>query len=97
MINVDMTKAAERELDKMKGKAYHQVKGCIESLKKWPNVSGVEAMQGNRKGEYRKRTGDYRVIFEFSTRTIKEGKAGIEKKETFIIVTSAGDRKEIYR
>jgi mRNA interferase RelE/StbE len=34
-----------------------------DRLAKWPNVSGAKPLRGNLVGNYRIRTGDYRIIF----------------------------------
>jgi mRNA-degrading endonuclease RelE of RelBE toxin-antitoxin system len=33
-------------------------------LADWPNVSGAKPLRGNLKGNFRIRTGDYRVVFK---------------------------------
>ena len=38
----------------------------IERLSKWPVVSGAKPLRGNLAGNYRIRTGDYRVVFTVS-------------------------------
>ncbi len=35
----------------------------VTRLESWPNVSGAKALRGQRKGHYRIRMGDWRVIF----------------------------------
>jgi mRNA-degrading endonuclease RelE of RelBE toxin-antitoxin system len=37
--------------------------GLLERLEKWPNVSGAKPLRGNLAGQYRLRTGDYRLQF----------------------------------
>jgi mRNA interferase RelE/StbE len=38
----------------------------VERLAKWPEVSGAKPLRGNLHGNYRIRTGDYRVVFSVS-------------------------------
>jgi len=35
----------------------------VERLEAWPNVSGAKPLRGDLAGQYRMRTGDYRVQF----------------------------------
>ncbi len=38
----------------------------FERLERWPAVSGAKPLRGNLAGQYRVRTGDYRVQFKVS-------------------------------
>jgi len=40
-----------------------RVEDVVLRLAKWPQVSGAKPLRGNLKGNYRIRTGDYRVVF----------------------------------
>jgi len=40
--------------------------GILVRLEKWPQVSGAKALSGELAGNYRIRTGDYRIVFNVS-------------------------------
>jgi mRNA-degrading endonuclease RelE of RelBE toxin-antitoxin system len=40
-----------------------RVQGIFERLTNWPNVSGARSLRGDLAGQYRVRTGDYRIQF----------------------------------
>jgi len=41
-----------------------RVRNVVARLQKWPDVSGAKPMRGNLTGNYRIRTGDYRIVFK---------------------------------
>ena len=51
-------------------------------LADWPKVSGVKPLRGRLSGNFRVRTGDYRIVFRVSGEQV--------------IVWRIGDRKEVY-
>jgi len=59
-----------------------RIRKIFVRLRDWPNVSGAKALKGDLKGQYRVRTGDYRVQFYPSV----DG----------IIVTRVGHREGFY-
>jgi mRNA-degrading endonuclease RelE of RelBE toxin-antitoxin system len=55
---------AQLVIDNLQKKARRQVSNSINQMKRDPFHGDVKALQGKQwKGYYRKRTGDYRVIF----------------------------------
>jgi mRNA interferase RelE/StbE len=48
----------------------------LRRLKQWPAVSGVKALSGPLAGEYRVRTGDYRVQFRIEGDQVTVVKVG---------------------
>lgn len=62
-MRVIIMSGARRDFQALPAYAKSRVTDVFARLAEWPNVSGVKALRGNRAGEYRIRTGDYRVIF----------------------------------
>jgi mRNA-degrading endonuclease RelE of RelBE toxin-antitoxin system len=59
-----------------------RVDKIILRLSKWPQVSGAKPLVGNLAGNFRIRTGDYRIVF----RVVGDK----------VIVWKIGDRKDVY-
>jgi mRNA-degrading endonuclease RelE of RelBE toxin-antitoxin system len=54
----------------------------VRRLSDWPHVSGVKPLSGRLAGNFRIRTGDYRIVFRLSGDKV--------------IVWKIGDRKDVY-
>ena len=80
---VELDDAAERDFDKLTTKAKGQIAKLIDTLVTDPRTGNVRELVGF-KGLYRKRTGDYRVIYK------------IEDAVLIVLVIAVGTRKEIY-
>lgn len=80
---VELDDAAERDFEKLSSKAKGQVAKLIDTLADNPRAGNTRELVGF-KGIYRKRTGDYRVVY-----TIEEG-------ALVVIVVAVGPRKDIY-
>ena len=80
---VELTDAAERDFDKLSPKAKSQVAELIETLANDPYAGNVRKLVGY-KGVYRKRTGDYRVIYIVETDVL------------IVTIVAVGPRKDIY-
>lgn len=63
MANVVITPEALEEFADVPRPIQQRIAEILERLEKWPNVSGAKPLRGNLAGNYRIRTGDYRVIF----------------------------------
>lgn len=63
MVQVSLTPAAARELDRLPIPIRARVLRVFERLGRWPETSGAKALRGDLAGAYRVRTGDYRVQF----------------------------------
>lgn len=63
MKRVTITPSALDELNQVPRAVRARIEHVIARLANWPEVSGAKSLRGNRTGEYRIRTGDYRVIF----------------------------------
>lgn len=59
-----------------------RVRGVLARLAEWPNVSGAKPLRGDRVGQFRIRSGDWRVLF----RVISPD----------VIVVSIKHRSEVY-
>jgi len=59
-----------------------RVDNIILRLARWPAVSGVKPLVGPLAGNFRIRTGDYRIVFRVSGDKV--------------IVWKIGDRKDVY-
>lgn len=80
---VELIESAEKDFDKLTKKAQAQVAKLIDTLETGPRKGNVRELVGY-KGVYRKRTGDYRVVYT------------IEDDVLVVIVVAVGPRKEIY-
>jgi mRNA interferase RelE/StbE len=63
MAKVILTPAAQSEFAVLPRPIQVRVAGIIQRLANWPNVSGAKPLRGPLKGNFRIRTGSYRVIF----------------------------------
>lgn len=80
---IEVGEAAERDFDKLTNKAKGQVAKLIDTLAIDPRTGNVRELVGY-KGIYRKRTGDYRVVYT------------IEDDLLVVLVVAVGPRKDIY-
>lgn len=81
---VRLAPAAIRSLKKFDAPAKRRVQAVIELLADDPRPPAAKQLVGGR-GEWRVRTGDYRVIYE------------IHDGELLVLVLVAGHRREVYR
>ena len=79
---VGLTTEAADQYDKLPRSIQPRIDNIILRLARWPKVSGAKALVGRLAGNFRIRTGDYRIVFRVSS-----GK---------VIVWKIGDRKEVY-
>lgn len=82
MVNVLISDAATRQLADLPITIIQRISDVLERLHRWPDVSGAKPLRHRRKGQYRIRTGDYRIIFEVSGNTL--------------LVIQVGHRKDVY-
>jgi mRNA-degrading endonuclease RelE of RelBE toxin-antitoxin system len=62
-MRVVFSEAAAREFGSLPSTVKQRVVNVIKRLAHWPEVSGAKPMRGTLAGEYRIRTGDWRVRF----------------------------------
>ena len=80
---IQLSPHATRQLRKFDPTARRRVQAAIDLLAVYPRPPAAKQLVGG-KGEWRVRTGDYRVIYE-----IYDG-------ELLILVLRAGHRREVY-
>ena len=80
---IEVAPAAQRQLHKLDPAARHRVQAAIELLAEQPRPSGAKKLTGGE-GEWRVRTGDYRIIYE------------IHDQVLLLLVVAIGHRREIY-
>ncbi len=86
MASVVLSPDARRQLDELPFKMHARVHAVLERLAKWPDISGAKPLRGELAGQFRLRTGDYRVQFSVS------GKGAIAS----VRVTRIGHRDGFY-
>ena len=84
MAAVIITPAARADFDRLPLPIRPRVRTIFERLADWPSISGAKPLRGSLQGNYRIRTGDYRVIFFHA------------KSNDTITVTKIGYRGDIY-
>ena len=82
MMHVGLTAEAAAQYDKAPRSIQPRIDNIIRRLAQWPSVSGVKPLVGPLAGNFRIRTGDYRIVFRL---------AGDK-----VIVWKIGDRKDVY-
>lgn len=80
--HVELDDTASRDFEKLAPKAKSQIAKLIDTLAADPRAGNAKELRGF-KGIYRKRTGDYRVIYK------------IEDDVLVVIVVAVGPRKDI--
>ena len=60
---MDVTPAAAEQLERLDNPIHARVLKLLARLEQWPDVSGAKPLRGDLAGQYRIRTGDYRVQF----------------------------------
>jgi mRNA interferase RelE/StbE len=81
---VEVAPAAVRQLRKLDPTARRRVQAAIELLAQEPRPSGAKKLAGGE-GEWRVRTGDYRIVYEISDTVL------------LVLVVAVGHRRDIYR
>ncbi len=84
MYQVSLTPAAVRQLKKMTPDAKRRIQAVLELLSDDPRPPSAVPLVGGS-GEWRVRTGDYRVIYE------------IADQEILVLVLRIGHRREVYQ
>jgi len=81
---IELAPAAVRQLRKLDPQARRRVQAAVELLATDPRPAGATRLVGGT-GEWRVRTGDYRVIYE------------IHDQVLVVLVLAVGHRRQIYR
>jgi mRNA interferase RelE/StbE len=80
---VEVAPAALRQIRKLDSAAKRRVQAAIELLARQPRPYGATRLVGGE-GEWRVRTGDYRIIYE------------IQDNVLLVLVVAVGHRRDIY-
>ncbi|MBB1509843.1 MULTISPECIES: type II toxin-antitoxin system RelE/ParE family toxin [unclassified Tessaracoccus] len=80
---IEVAPAAVRQLRKLDRGAQRRVQAAIELLASGPRPSGAKKLVGGD-GEWRVRTGDYRIVYE------------IHDNVLLVLVVAIGHRRDIY-
>ena len=75
-MDVRITLNAQREYDRLPTIFKARILKIFERLVEWPRVSGAKPLRGALAGQYRIRTGDYRVQFRAETNRVVIVKVG---------------------
>lgn len=81
---IELSPAAARQLRKLDAPARRRIRAVVELLAQEPRPAGAKKIVGGD-GEWRVRTGDYRVIYE-----VRDG-------VLLVLVLAVGHRRDIYR
>jgi mRNA interferase RelE/StbE len=82
MAQVLITPEAQREFDRLPLPIQGRVRLVFVRLIDWPEVSGAKPLTGDLSGNYRIRTGDYRIVFRV--------------RGDVVTVWKIGNRKDVY-
>jgi mRNA interferase RelE/StbE len=82
MAQVLITREAQAQFDRLPLPIQKRVRGIFERLHRWPHVSGAKPMRGELAGNYRIRTGDYRIVFRVAA--------------DVVTLWKIGDRRDVY-
>ena len=81
-MRVGLTPQAAEQYAKLPRSIQPRIDNMIVRLAHWPKVSGARSLTGRLAGNFRIRTGDYRIVFQV---------AGDK-----VTVWRIGDRKDVY-
>jgi mRNA interferase RelE/StbE len=81
---IEVAPAAVRQLRKLDPPTRRRIQAAIELLATEPRPPGAKKLVGGE-GEWRVRTGDYRVVYE------------IHDDALVVLVLAVGHRREVYR
>jgi mRNA interferase RelE/StbE len=84
MAKVNLTREAEQQFRDLPKPIKARVLSVAARLANWPRVSGAKALRGALQGNFRIRTGDYRVVFSVS-----------DDAET-VTIWKIGSRRDVY-
>ena len=75
-VSVKITPEALEQADRLNEPIYSRILAAVERLQNWPSVSGVKALRGHQAGQFRIRTGDYRIQFRLEGQSLIVEKIG---------------------
>ena len=86
MATVKITPQAAAEIADLPYEIQQRITAVVDRLSRWPAVSGAKPLRGDLAGQYRIRTGDYRVQFTVSGRVAS----------AVVTIVKAGHREGFY-
>jgi len=89
-VRVLITREAQKEFSELPAEIKFRVQEIFERLRNWPEVSGAKGLGKELAGQYRIRTGKYRVQFRVDKTTEDE------KEVTVITIVKIGHREGFY-
>jgi mRNA interferase RelE/StbE len=81
---IQFTPAARRIIKKFDRPIQERLLQRIETLAETPRPRGAEKLKGKKRGYYRVRDGDYRIIYT------------IDDSKLVVLIVTLGNRKEVY-
>jgi len=84
LAQVEITADAAEQIDGLPIRVHGRVERVLKRLANWPSTSGAKPLRGELKGNFRIRTGDYRIIFRYTAST------------DTVTVWRIGNRSDIY-
>jgi len=84
MYEIEYSKDIEKDLSRLPKTEIKKILTKILSLANNPRPSGVKALQGNLKGLYRIRSGDYRIVYQ------------IYDSKLLILIVRVAQRGQVY-
>jgi mRNA-degrading endonuclease RelE of RelBE toxin-antitoxin system len=81
-MRVELTSQAATDLDSLRPTQHAAIHRLFLRLVDWPDVSGAKPMRGSLNGQFRMRSGDWRLVF-----TVSGGA---------VVVTRIAHRSEVY-
>jgi mRNA interferase RelE/StbE len=84
MWQINLKKRAEKTLDKLDSKTRERILDFLYTKVRLDPIAYREPLHGDKKGLYKYRVGDYRIICE------------IKNSQLLILVIEIGHRREIY-
>lgn len=85
MYSIEYSKDIEKDFNKLPKEEVIKILAKIDRLAENPRPSGVEPLQGNLKGLFRVRSGNYRIIYQILDKCLT------------ILVVRVSHRREVYR
>jgi mRNA-degrading endonuclease RelE of RelBE toxin-antitoxin system len=76
VVTVTITDEAQRQFSELPLPMQRRMRDVFLRLGNWPNVSGAKPLRKELAGNFRIRTGDYRVIFKVSGNRVIVWKIG---------------------
>jgi mRNA interferase RelE/StbE len=70
MARVVIRRSAESDMDALPSVILLRVRKVMLELEHWPHVSGAKPLRGALQGWFRKRIGDYRIVFSVRGDTV---------------------------